>query len=243
MTDEPIHDAQGTRGDAQGTPSDAQGTPIAPGDEQAEERADAWQEVGEQFRLLGQSLAQAIRATWHSDETQARLRSVRAGVEEMADEIGDAVKEAIAVPEAEEVRQRVRRAAESTVTAGQQALDEARPHLLTALRQINAELQCLIERMERGRQEEEEQLVGKIEVKGPEEPPEEGGGPGDDSMPPPPYSPPQPGPADEGAPPLLGSAGPTASSGHMLAPGASGPGVSPVSRMQAPRRRWQFWLQ
>ncbi len=109
---------------------------------------DAWREVGRQFQALGDSLVTAFRTAWESKENRQHLQDMRDGLEAMIDKVDQAIKEASASPEAQNVRREVEKAAESTRVAGEQALQEARPHLLSALRQVNAELQKVISRLE-----------------------------------------------------------------------------------------------
>jgi hypothetical protein len=54
--------------------------------------SEVWQEVGQQFRVLGESLAAAFKATWESKETRQHLEKMQAGLEEMVDEISQATK-------------------------------------------------------------------------------------------------------------------------------------------------------
>ena len=110
--------------------------------------SDAWREVGDQFRLLGRSLAAAIRASWRSEETQRRLQALRTSVESMASEVAQAAKEAVPVPQAQQVRETAQRAAETALTVSSEALEEARPHIVAALQHANSALQLLIERLE-----------------------------------------------------------------------------------------------
>jgi len=65
----------------------------------------------------------------------------------MIDHIGQAIQEARTSPEAQKVRGEAERAAESLRAAGAETWQEARPHLLAALTQINAELQRMIVRL------------------------------------------------------------------------------------------------
>jgi len=109
---------------------------------------EAWREVGGQFQALGESLAQAFRTAWENEENRQHLRDMRAGLEMMVDEVGQAIKEASASPEGQKVRQEAQKAAESARAAGEQAWQETQPHLLSALRQVNAELQKMIGHME-----------------------------------------------------------------------------------------------
>jgi phage-related minor tail protein len=110
--------------------------------------SETWREVGDQFRALGESLATAFRTTWESEENRQHLQEMRSGLETMVNEIAQAIQEASATPEAQKVRGEVERAAESARAAGEQAWKDARPHLLSALRQVNAEVQKMVSRME-----------------------------------------------------------------------------------------------
>jgi uncharacterized protein with von Willebrand factor type A (vWA) domain len=123
-------------------------------DEQTAE--DTWREVGDQFKALGESLATAFRTAWESEENRRHLESMKEGLEAMVDQVGQAVKETSASPEAHRVRTEVERAAESARAAGEKALQDARPHLISALGTINDELQKLIRRMEQGERAPEE---------------------------------------------------------------------------------------
>ncbi len=75
------------------------------------------------------------------------MQNMQDGLEAMIDHLDQAIKEASAAPEAQKIRGEAEKAAESLRTAGEQTWQEARPHLLSALSQINAELQRMIERL------------------------------------------------------------------------------------------------
>lgn len=66
------------------------------------------------------------------------------------------------------MRRRAQEAARVTKQAGQQAVEDVRPHLLAALKQVNFELRELIERLERG---QGPATSVRIEVSGPESEP------------------------------------------------------------------------
>ena len=109
---------------------------------------EAWREVGRQFQALGESLAKAFRTAWEDEENRQHLQDMQVGLEVMVEKIGQAIKEANASPEGQEVRREVHKAAESARAAGKQVLQEARPHLLSALHGVNAELQKILSRLE-----------------------------------------------------------------------------------------------
>jgi len=116
------------------------------GDEQKTE--GSWGEVGDQFRALGESLSRAFRTAWESEENRQHLEGMRSGLKAMVDQIDRAIEEASGSPEGQKVRQEAERAVESARAAGEKALQEARPHVLSAVRQINAEMERWIGKME-----------------------------------------------------------------------------------------------
>lgn len=108
---------------------------------------DSWQEVGRQFQELGNSLAQAVRTSWENEETQRRLQEMRAGLESMAQQVGKAIDDTANTPQGQRVRENAGRAAESLRSATEQTVQEVRPQLITALEELNHQLQKLIDRM------------------------------------------------------------------------------------------------
>lgn len=109
---------------------------------------DVWRELGEQFQELGKSLATAIRNAMETEENRKRLQSLEAGLKSMASEVAKAIEQAAESPEGQKVRQEIEKTAESARIASQQAMEEARPQLAAALRQINEELRKLTQRLE-----------------------------------------------------------------------------------------------
>ncbi len=109
---------------------------------------ESWQEVGKQFQQLGQSLAEALRATWYDEENRRKLQAMQTGLEAMVVQVGTAVKETAVTPAAQKTREGATKAVQGARVAGAQALQEARPHVLSALQSLNEELQRLISRME-----------------------------------------------------------------------------------------------
>ena len=97
----------------------------------------AWEEVGQQFRLLGESLASAFKETWQSEETCQHLQKMQADLEVMVDEIGQATQKAAESEEMQKVKAEAKKAKE-----------EIQPHLLAAFRKIRGELDQIISRME-----------------------------------------------------------------------------------------------
>jgi len=69
------------------------------------------------------------------------------GLEAMVDKVDRAIKEASASPKAQKLRGEAEKAAESLREAGEQTWQEVQPQLLSALNQINAELQKMIGRL------------------------------------------------------------------------------------------------
>jgi hypothetical protein len=116
---------------------------------------EAWQEVGKQFQALGESLATAFRTAWHDEQNRKRVQEMQQGVEAMVNEVGQAIRETAKSPQAQQAKEEVLKAAESVRVAGEQTMQEVRPHLVEALRQLNDELQKFIGRMEQSKQSAE----------------------------------------------------------------------------------------
>jgi vacuolar-type H+-ATPase subunit I/STV1 len=120
---------------------------------------EAWSEVGRQFEALGESLATAFRAAWQIEDTRQHVQSVQNGLEIMVNRVGQAIQDASQSPEGERVRTEAAKTAESLRSAGEEAWEEAQPHLLSALTRINAELNKLLDRMEGQGTPEQEQAA------------------------------------------------------------------------------------
>ena len=122
--------------------SDEQSTPNAEG--------DAWQEVGQQFQKVGESLAKAFRTAWEDPKTQEHVHEMKTGVEAMLQEVSQAMRDAerAATPEAQQARAEAERVFRRARAAGEQTFAEARPHLLTALRELDAALQKWLSHLE-----------------------------------------------------------------------------------------------
>jgi hypothetical protein len=109
---------------------------------------DAWANVGEQFKKLGESLAAAVSATWESEETQRYFEQVKVEVSAAAQQISTAVKEAADSEEGQRVQTEFEKAADSVRSKGGEIYDEIRPELVTAFRNIRAEVDKIIHQME-----------------------------------------------------------------------------------------------
>jgi hypothetical protein len=125
-------------------------TPETPDTEKAtgESASAAWEEVGRQFKNLGESLASAFRAAWENEDTRRQVQLLESSLKSAAQEIEKGVQNAADSPEGQKVRAEAQRAATSAQTAGKKAAEDLRPQLMMALRQVNSELQKLLERME-----------------------------------------------------------------------------------------------
>jgi hypothetical protein len=109
---------------------------------------DTWHQVGQQFQTLGESLAEVIRAAWEDEGNRQHMQEMWAGLEKMVNEVGQAIKEASESPEGQRAREEAKKAAQSAKAAGTKAWQDARPHVLSALRSVDTELQKVINQME-----------------------------------------------------------------------------------------------
>lgn len=115
---------------------------------------EAWEEVGQRFQSLGESLAAAFKSTWENEETQAQWEKVKVDMEATASDIGRAAQETTASEEAQKAKAEAYKTAEAAQQAGQEVMDDVKPHLLAAFRKIKTELDKAIEGMESSGTEE-----------------------------------------------------------------------------------------
>ena len=108
--------------------------------------AESWREVGESFKSLGESLVAALRETWENEEVRQQLKK---GVDAFAEAINRAVKEARESEHAKQAREEMSKAAQSAQEAGAQAFRDAKPHIMASIRQLSAELQKVLDRLEK----------------------------------------------------------------------------------------------
>lgn len=112
------------------------------------ERKDAWQEVGRQFKVLGESLASAFQTTVKDESTRQSMKDLQDGLENAVQSIRGTVKKGVSELENQKIGEQARQAADSLINAGEQTVEEVRPHLLSALQQLNHELDQLIQGMQ-----------------------------------------------------------------------------------------------
>ena len=124
---------------------------------------EAWKDVGRQIEALGESLGRAFRAAWQSEETQRHVRSVETGLEQVAERIDRAVKDASESAEASKVRAEAERTAGSLRQAGEKTWEDMRPQVLSGLRQVEARLNTLIRDLERETEAQEDRDASKAE--------------------------------------------------------------------------------
>ena len=110
---------------------------------------NGWQDVGKQFEALGESLAQAVRSAWQNEESQRTLNDMRTGLESMARDVGKAIEDSANSPEGQRFREKAEHTVDNLKVAGAQTVQDARPHLLKALEQLNLEVQKLIQHIEK----------------------------------------------------------------------------------------------
>jgi len=109
---------------------------------------DVWQEVGKQFQRLGESLAAAFQTSIKDEPTRQNMKDLQDGLESAVQDIRGTVQKGVSELESRNFGEQARQAADSLINAGEQTVDEMRPRLLSALQQLNHELNRLIESMQ-----------------------------------------------------------------------------------------------
>jgi hypothetical protein len=109
---------------------------------------EAWEEVGQRFQALGESMVAALKSTWENEGTQVQWEKVKADMEAAASDIGRAAKQTAATEEAQKAKAEAYKTAAAAQQAGYQVMDDVKPHLLAAFRKIRSELDQAIGSME-----------------------------------------------------------------------------------------------
>jgi len=111
--------------------------------------SEAWQEVGEQFQALGQSLATAFHTMWGSEENRKHLERMQTNLEAMAHQVNQTIEEIVSSTQTQKMRDEMERATESVRKASEQSAWEVRTHMLSALHQVKTEVDRIIQRLEK----------------------------------------------------------------------------------------------
>ncbi len=109
---------------------------------------DAWDEVGKQFQALGDSLTAAVRASWNDEANQAQINRVQVKLQSMADDLNAYIKEQTDTPRAQKLSDDLKRVSDSVIDAGEKVVEEVRPHVLDAVRDLTASLHKMVNRVE-----------------------------------------------------------------------------------------------
>lgn len=107
--------------------------------------SEAWKEVGRKFEQLGQSLAETVQVAWKNEQVRSQAEDLKTGLESLVRQVGAAIKE---TAESRELKAVAGGTTRSVQTAGEQTVEELRPHLVQALQELDQQLQKLIRNME-----------------------------------------------------------------------------------------------
>ena len=109
--------------------------------------SDAWKKVGDQFAAFGESLAATFRSAWEDEGNQQTLQDVKEGLQSMAASVAQAVDDAVVSPEGQKFREGAEEVAKSAYEVGTQTIDEATPHVISALQQVGDSLKQMFDRL------------------------------------------------------------------------------------------------
>ncbi len=104
----------------------------------------AWQEVGRQFQRLGESLAAAFQTAVNDETSRKNMKDLQDGLERAVQGIRGTVQKGVSELESKNFGEQARQAADSLIDAGEQTVEEVKPHLLSALEQLNRELDRMV---------------------------------------------------------------------------------------------------
>ena len=110
--------------------------------------SQSWEDIGRAFRNLGESIGEAFRTGWGREETRQNVQKMQEGLEGMVNEIRQAIHDTADPGSVNEFKEDLRSTVDNLAGKSRETVHEVRPHLVNALRQVNQELQKIIDRME-----------------------------------------------------------------------------------------------
>ena len=113
-----------------------------------QETTDAWARVGQQFQILGDTIASAVTSSLESEETKQQMDKMRTEFTTAANQMNQAVKDTVESEQGQQVRAETEKFARSAQESGQEVIQEIKPHLLAAFRTMQAGLDQIITNME-----------------------------------------------------------------------------------------------
>jgi hypothetical protein len=116
-----------------------------------EQKNESWQEIGQNFKVLGENLAAAFKAAYQNEETRQHLTEVQVVLTKVVEEVKRSSQNIAATPEVQQVKVEVKKAAQTAKTTGQEAAVEWQPHLTAALQAVKVEIEQLIQRLEQSK--------------------------------------------------------------------------------------------
>ena len=112
------------------------------------ETTDAWARVGQQFQILGDTIASAVTASLQSEETKQQMDKMRTEFATAANQMNQAVKDTVESEQGQQVRAETEKFARSAQESGQEVIQEIKPHLLAVFRTMQAGLDQIITNIE-----------------------------------------------------------------------------------------------
>lgn len=121
------------------------------------EPSESTTELSDEFRKLGENLAESLRALWVHPETRQFRTEMKEGLTQLGDSLNQAVRDFSESPEGQKLQAGIEEFGEKIRTG--EVEDKARDELINALNRINMELEKVREDLEGKRAEDENSLA------------------------------------------------------------------------------------
>lgn len=116
---------------------------------------EAWQQVGNQIKSLGESLTAALRFALNDETYQQHKQAIQQGFDHVVKEVSDTIHDNMQSDEAQQAKQQAEKLLKGVRNASEMTVNEIRPQLAVALRRLNSELDTIIEKLEQSDQTSE----------------------------------------------------------------------------------------
>jgi hypothetical protein len=109
---------------------------------------EAWRQVGNQIKSLGESLTAALRFALNEESYQQHKQAIQQGFDQLVKEVSDTIQVNLQSNEAQQAKQEAEKFFQGIRNASELTINEIRPQLTAALRRLNSELDAIIEKLE-----------------------------------------------------------------------------------------------
>lgn len=107
-----------------------------------------WEAIQQDFQSLGRNISNAVKDMWHDERTRGQVNELRNCLENMSNQVGQAIDETINTAKSKNIKDDVQKAVGEIKNMGDKVYTDTKPHLVSALKMLDETIQKVIGRLE-----------------------------------------------------------------------------------------------